>query len=212
MTVNTTAATVHLVDDDAEMRDSLRWLLQSVGMNVELYASADEFLTRFQDSGPGALVLDVRMPGASGLDLFEQLRRRGCEMPVIFITAYADVPMAIRAMRSGAVEFVEKPFNRQVLLERVQRAIRQDTERRNRSARRALLEERFRDLTDKENEVLALVMQGLPNKAIAVRLGVTSRAVEMRRAGLMKKLGVTSLAELLRLAISRELCLEETEG
>lgn len=205
--------TVHVVDDDADMRDSLRWLMGTVGLAVETYLSADDFLRRFEPNGsPGCLVFDVRMPGTSGLDLYETLVARAAALPVIFVTAYADVPMAIRAMKSGAVEFVEKPFNRQALLERVQRAVRQDVERRRRSADRAEIESRFRRLTDKEREVLDLVTQGLPNKTIAARLAVTPRAVEMRRASLMKKLGAASLADLLRLAFARELVGEEGRG
>ena len=120
--------TVYIVDDDPDMRDSLRWLMKTVGLRVEAFASAAEFLREFARSGPGCLVFDVRMPGTSGLDLFEDLVARGERMPVIFITAFADVPMAIRAMKSGAVEFVEKPFNRQALLEKVQRAIKDDVD------------------------------------------------------------------------------------
>src|SRR4051812_3079830 len=122
--------TVYVVDDDPDMRDSLHWLMRTVGLRVEVFASAAEFLEGFEPGGPGCLVLDVRMPGTSGLDLYEALVARGEGMPVIFITAYADVPMAIRAMKSGAIEFVEKPFNRQSLLDRVQRAIKDDAERR----------------------------------------------------------------------------------
>ena len=197
--------TVHVVDDDRDMRDSLRWLMGTVGLRVETYISADDFFARFDPGeGPGCLVFDVRMPGVSGLDLYERLVDLGGALPVIFVTAYADVPMAIRAMRSGAVEFVEKPFNRQTLLERVQRAVREDADRRRRLADRAAIEARFRRLTDKEREVLDLVKQGLPNKAIAAQLAITPRAVEMRRSGLMKKLGVRSLAELLKLAFDHD--------
>lgn len=203
--------TVHVVDDDRDMRDSLRWLMGTVGLAVETYASADDFLARFDpDGGPGCLVFDVRMPGTSGLDLYETLVARAAALPVIFVTAYADVPMAIRAMKSGAAEFLEKPFNRQALLERVQRAVRTDAERRQRLAGRAAIEARFRRLSDKEAEVLDLVKRGLPNKTIATRLAITPRAVEMRRASLMKKLGAASLADLLRLAFARELVGEES--
>lgn len=199
------APTVHVVDDDPDMRDSLRWLMGTVGLNVETYDSAADFLRRFRPSGPGCLVFDIRMPQASGLDLYERLVARGGAMPVVFVTAYADVPMAVRALQSGAVDFVEKPFNRQALLERVQRAVREDADRRGREAERASLEDRFGRLTDREREVLDLVIKGLPNKAIAARLGVTPRAVEMRRSGMMKKLGAKSLADLLRLTLRREL-------
>jgi FixJ family two-component response regulator len=144
------------------------------------------------------------MPGTSGLDLFEMLTARHEAMPVIFITAHADVPMAIRAMKSGAVEFVEKPFNRQTLLEKIQRAIKDDIARRALIADRESIQARFRALTDKEREVLQLIMDGRPNKVIASLLEITPRAVEMRRASLMKKLGTQSVVEMMRLALSIE--------
>jgi FixJ family two-component response regulator len=196
--------TVYVVDDDLDMRDSLRWLLETVGSRVETYASAHEFLRDYSSDRIGCLVFDVRMPGMSGLDLFAELARRGEAMPVIFITAFADVPMAIRAMKSGAVEFVEKPFNRQTLLEKIQRAIRQDVERHRLRADREAIRARFLSLTDKEREVLEAVKQGEPNKAIAARTQISIRAVEMRRASLMKKLGVRSMMELMRLTIEHE--------
>jgi FixJ family two-component response regulator len=198
-------ATVYVVDDDPDMRDSLAWLLRTVGLRVEAFASADEFVQGFRPRGPGCLVFDVRMPGLSGLDLYEDLVRRGQGMPVIFITAYADVPMAVRAMKSGAVEFVEKPFNRQTLLERIQRAIKDDAERRRRLAERAAVQSRFRRLTEKEREVLEMIKEGRPNKMIALALGISARAVEMRRAGLMKKLGARSVAELMRLTLEHDM-------
>jgi two-component system, LuxR family, response regulator FixJ len=195
---------VYIVDDDPDMLDSLRWLMKTIGLRVEAFSSAADFLRDFSPSSPGCLIFDIRMPGTSGLDLFETLVARGERMPVIFITAFADVPMAIRAMKSGAVEFVEKPFNRQRLLEKVQRAIKNDIEHRRSHADREALQSRFRKLTDKEREVLELIKAGRPNKAIATRLEITPRAVEMRRASLMKKLGVSSLVELLRLTIAHE--------
>jgi FixJ family two-component response regulator len=199
---------VYIVDDDPDMRDSLRWLMKTVGIRAQTFASAAEFLRDFIPNGPGCLILDVRMPGTSGLDLFEQLVARGEGMPVIFITAHADVPMAVRAMKSGAVEFVEKPFNRQTLLDRVQRAIKDDSERRSRMAARAKLSGRFQRLTDKEREVLELIKEGRPNKEIASQLQITPRAVELRRSSLMRKLGVRSLIELLRLTVVQEAGLE----
>ncbi len=197
-------STVYIVDDDPDMRDSLRWLMSTVGLAVETYDSADQFLREFTGNGPGCLVFDVRMPGTSGLDLFEMLTARNEGMPVIFITAHADVPMAIRAMKSGAVEFVEKPFNRQTLLEKIQRAIKDDIARRALLADRESIQARFRALTDKEREVLGLIMDGRPNKAIASLLEITPRAVEMRRASLMKKLGTRSVVEMMRLALAIE--------
>jgi FixJ family two-component response regulator len=196
--------TVYIVDDDPDMRDSLAWLMNTVGLAVQTFGSADDFLRDFTPSGPGCLVFDVRMPGTSGLDLFEYLTSRNEELPVIFITAHADVPMAIRAMKSGAVEFVEKPFNRQTLLEKIQRAIKDDIARRALLADRESIQARFRGLTDKEREVLSLIMDGRPNKAIASQLDITPRAVEMRRASLMKKLGTRSVVEMMRLALAVE--------
>ncbi len=196
-----TRPTVYVVDDDHDMRDSLAWLLETVGLRVVAFGSADEFLRGFAPNGPCCLVLDVRMPGTSGLDLFEDLVGRGAGMPVIFITAYADVPMAIRAMKTGAVEFVEKPFNRQTLLEKIQRAVRQDVERHRERAEQEATRARFLSLTDKERAVLDAILDGEPNKAVAARLNLSTRAVELRRASLMKKLGVRSPLELMKLSL-----------
>jgi FixJ family two-component response regulator len=196
--------TVYVVDDDPDMRDSLRWLLKTVGLRVETFGSSEEFLRDFKSRGPGCLVFDVRMPGTSGLDLYEAVVARGDAMPVIFITAFADVPMAVRALKSGAVEFVEKPFNRQSLLEKVQRAIKDDVDRRSRLADREAIRARFQRLTDKEREVLGMIKDGWPNKTMATSLNISARAVEMRRASLMKKLDVRSVAELMRLTIEHE--------
>ena len=199
-----TEPTVYIVDDDPDMRDSLRWLIKTVGLRAETFPSAASFLRDFAPNGPGCLILDVRMPGTSGLDLFEELVARGEGMPVIFITAYADVPMAVRAMKSGAVEFVEKPFNRQTLLDKVQRAIKDDVTRRSRLAASEMVQAKFRTLTEKEREFMELIKEGRPNKEIATRLEITPRAVELRRSSLMRKLGVRTLAELLRLTIVQE--------
>lgn len=196
--------TVYILDDDPDMRDSLRWLLKTVGLRSVTFSSAGEFLQRFSGEGPACLVLDVRMPGTSGLDLFEEMNARGLRMPVLFITAYADVPMAVRAMKSGAVEFLEKPFNGQVLLEKIQRAVEDDAVRISRESGLDEVRARLEKLTGKEREVLGMIRDGRPNKEIAARLEVTPRAVELRRASLMKKLGVSSLPELLRLTIGRE--------
>jgi FixJ family two-component response regulator len=199
-----TEPTVYIVDDDPDMRDSLRWLIKTVGLHAETFSSAAGFLRDFAPNGPGCVILDVRMPGTSGLDLFEELVARGEGMPVIFITAYADVTMAVRAMKCGAVEFVEKPFNRQTLLDKVQRAIKDDVTRRSRLAASEMVQAKFRTLTEKEREVMELIKEGRPNKEIATRLEITPRAVELRRSSLMRKLGVRTLAELLRLTIVQE--------
>lgn len=197
--------TVYIVDDDPDMRDSLRWLLKTVGLRSVTFPSAADFLRGYGGERPACLVLDVRMPGTSGLDLFEELAARGLPIPVLFITAHADVPMAVRAMKSGAVEFLEKPFNGQVLLEKVQRAVKDDADRWTRRADLEGVRTRLETLTGKEREVLEMIRDGRPNKEIASRLDVTPRAVELRRASLMRKLGVGSLPELLRLTIAHEM-------
>jgi FixJ family two-component response regulator len=200
---------VYIVDDDPDMRDSLRWLMKTVGLQTEAFASASDFRRGYQPGSPGCLILDVRMPGTSGLDLFEELIAGGDGLPVIFITAYADVPMAVRALKSGAVEFVEKPFNRQTLLDKVQRAIKSDLERRRRLAAREKFRSRFNCLTDKEREVMELIKEGRANKEIAASLEITARAVELRRSSLMRKLGVRTLAELLRLSVALDVAAEK---
>jgi len=201
--------TVYIVDDDPDMRDSLLWLLKTVGLHAVTFASPAEFVRGFSGEGPACLVLDVRMPGTSGLDLFEVLTARGVQIPVLFITAYADVQMAVRAMKLGAVEFLEKPFNGQVLLEKIQRAVEDDADRIAREANLQEVRARLDKLTDKEREVLGMIRDGRPNKEIAARLEVTPRAVELRRASLMRKLGVGSLPELLRLTIGHDTAMED---
>jgi FixJ family two-component response regulator len=196
---------VHIVDDDRDMRDSLAYLLRSVDIAVQVYGTAAEFLALYRPEQPGCLLFDVRMPDVSGLELYEQLVAQGVRVPVIFMTAYADVPMAVRALKSGAMEFLEKPFNRQVLLERVQRAIADDLVRRQEGEQWAEVELRLSDLTERERSVLDLVLTGLPNKAIASKLEITERTVELRRASLMKKLDVNSAIELIRLMTQYEI-------
>jgi len=189
---------VFVVDDDADMRDSLAYLMRSVGLTTVVFASAEEFFATYQRGAPGCLVCDVRMPDMSGLELYERLVAEGSTLPVIFMTAYADVPMAIRALKSGAVEFIEKPFHAQTMLERVQRALADDRVCREEEARFEDIGQRVASLTDKEKEALILIMGGSPNKAIAAKFDITERAVEMRRASIMRKLQVHSLAELIR--------------
>ena len=191
-------STVFIVDDDQDLRESLEYLVGSVGIATRVYPSAVQFLAEFQTSQPGCLVCDVRMPDMSGLDLFEQLASLGSRMPVILMTAYADVPMAIRALENGAAEFIEKPFNAQVMLERIQRALAEDRQSREALAAWGDFAHRVEGLTDKEQETLQLLLEGAANKVMATRLGITERAVEQRRASVMKKLNVNSLAELIR--------------
>lgn len=192
--------TVHIVDDDAEMTASVRWLLESVSINAVGYSSADHFLKSYSATGPGCFLFDVRIPGSSGLDLYDRLRQRGDSLPVIFMTAYADVPMAVRAMQSGAVDFIEKPFNRHELLEKIQRAVRQNLNHWEQDSERKRLRQQFARITSSERLVLERLQIGRSNREIAEEIGITVRAVEMRRSNLMKKLGANSLAELLRMS------------
>lgn len=190
--------TVFIVDDDPDMRESLEFLLASLAIPTRTFGSANAFLAEFQSGQPGCLVCDVRMPDLSGLDLYERLRSMGSHLPVILMTAYADVPMAIRALQAGVVEFIEKPFNAHVMLERIQRALAQDRERRTSAAAWDEFACGIAQLTDKEKETLGLLLDGASNKVMAARLDISERAVEMRRASVMKKLQVNSLAELIR--------------
>jgi FixJ family two-component response regulator len=196
---DTTTATVYIVDDDADMRDLLAYLMRSVGLSTAVFRSAAEFLAAVPADAAGCLVCDVRMPEMSGLELYERLTQSGPALPVIFMTAFADVPMAVRALKSGAAEFLEKPFHAQSMLDRVQRALADDRRRREDLARFDELRLRIELLTDKEQEALTMIMEGAPNKAIASKFDITERAVEMRRASIMRKLQVHSLAALIRL-------------
>jgi FixJ family two-component response regulator len=198
-------ATVFVVDDDSDSRDSLVYLLTTVGLRTQAFSSAIEFLEAVDIYQAGCLICDVRMPEMNGLDLFERLSATGYILPVIFITAFADVPMAVRAFKSGAVEFVEKPFEAQKMLARIRNALQQDQRRRLEIARWNEVELRVVSLSDKERETLVFVRDGAPNKAIATKLNITERAVEMRRASLMKKLQSHSLAELIRLVTEHEI-------
>ena len=200
-----TPSVIYVVDDDADSRESLLFLLHTVDLPARAFSSAAEFLQQLDLNQPGCLVCDIRMPGMSGLDLFEKLTALGSQLPVIFITAYADVPMAVRALKSGAAEFVEKPFHAQTMIERIQRALVADRQQREEAAHWSVFQQRLESLTEKERETLAFVREGAPNKAIAMRLSITERAVEMRRASLMKKLDAHSLAELIRLVTAAEI-------
>ena len=192
-------STVFVVDDDADLRESVGWLLESAGLRVKSYSTAQEFLNRYEPEEPGCLLLDVRMPGLSGLDLQEELRRRGVPPPIIIMTGHARVPMAVRALKDGAIDFIQKPFSDQSLLERIRQAI--DLDRRTRQMRvectkfAALLDH----LTPREREVMNLVIAGKPNKIIAADLGISSKTVEIHRGRVMEKMQVESVAELVRL-------------
>lgn len=197
-------ASVFIVDDDDAVRSSLRLLLKSVGLPAIAYASATDFLSAWQPEQPGCLVLDVRMPGMSGLELQHELNRRGAIIPVIFITGHADIPMAVEAIQHGAFDFLQKPFRDQDLIDRVQHALTTDAQQRRELAKREVIRERFDSLTPREREVLTLVTRGKANKVMAGDLGVSQRTVEIHRARVMEKMGAASLAQLVRMMLDLE--------
>jgi FixJ family two-component response regulator len=200
----TSRSTIFIVDDDDAVVRSLRWLIATVGQQVETFSSARAFLDGYDHHKPGCLVLDLRMPDMSGLDLQEHLRVHGIQIPTIFITGHGDVQVALRAMRAGAFDFVEKPFNDQDLLDRIQKAIHFDLEQRGKSAQRAQLHALFASLTTREQEVLNLVVEGLPNKSIARELGLSAKTVEVYRGSMMGKMQARSVADLVKLAMQHK--------
>lgn len=189
-----------VVDDDEGVRAALANLFQSVGLDVQLFASAVEFLRWKLPDVPSCLVLDIRLPGLSGLDLQTDLNKANIHIPIIFMTAHADIPMSVRAMRGGAVDFLSKPFREQDMLDAVTRGIEGD--RKRREAERAVLASRsaYEGLTEREQEILALVVTGLLNKEIGMKLGIAEITVKIHRGRVMKKMGAQSLAELIRMA------------
>ena len=195
------APTIYIVDDDEAVRNSLRFLLKSVGHTCQTLASANEFLETYQPQHPGCLILDVRMPGMSGLELQQQLNLRGAIIPVIFITGHGDVPMAVEAMQHGAADFLQKPFRDQDLLDRIQRALERDAHNRAVLAQHERIRASFDSLTPREREVLQLLTRGKSNKVMAAELGVSQRTVEIHRARVMDKTGAASLAQLVRMAM-----------
>ncbi|MEX2113005.1 MAG: response regulator [Pirellulales bacterium] len=187
------------------MRDSLVALIVAMGYGARGFESARDFRELYRPSMPGCLVLDIQMPVQSGLELYEELIRDGKRLPVIFMTAHADVSTAVAAMKTGAIEFLEKPFDRHTLLNRIQSALALDADWRRREADFNQLDARIARLTDRERETLQLILSGAPNKAMASKLYISQRAVEMRRAAIMRKLQVDSLAELLELAVTHRI-------
>ncbi|MFP6664685.1 MAG: response regulator transcription factor [Deltaproteobacteria bacterium] len=190
--------TVFVVDDDAAMRDSLRWLLESVDFVVKAFESARDFLKAYDGHRPSCLILDVRMPGMSGLDLQDELARRGIKVPMIMISAHGDVPVAVRALKSGAIDFIEKPFSDQLLLDRVRQALQTDARASLEGKVNEDIVARVRELTPREKEVMDLVVTGRRNKAVAAQLGLSQKTVEIHRARVMAKMKASSLAELVR--------------
>ena len=197
--------TVFIVDDDDAVRGSLRLLLKSAGLPAVAHASAQEFLDQWHPEQPGCLILDVRMPGMSGLELQSELNRRGAIIPVIFISGHGDIPMAVEAIQRGAFDFLPKPFGDKDLIDRVQRALAADAENRKTRIEKETLRSRYDSLTPREQEVLTLVTQGKANKVMAGDLGVSQRTVEIHRARVMEKMGAQSLAQLVRMTIDLEI-------
>jgi FixJ family two-component response regulator len=195
-----TSPVVFVVDDDASVRESLKELLESVGLRVEAFESADVFLANRQPDAASCLVLDVRLPGLSGLQFQTELTKAGISLPIIFITGHGDIPMSVRAMKSGAVEFLTKPFRDQDLLEAVRAAIERDRGRRERENSLAGLKTRFASLTAREKEVFAYLSAGFVNKRIAAQMGISEVTVKVHRRNIMQKMSARSLAELVRMA------------
>lgn len=194
-----TQPTVFIVDDDAAIRFAMAALMDSVNLQHEIFDSADDFLEKVTEQRPGCLVLDIRMPGLGGLELQEELIKRGNTLPIIFITGHGDVPMAVDAMQKGAVDFIQKPFRDQDLLDRIREAIATDEQRREEQQAHSEIQTRLAKLTKREREVFELVVTGKPNKVIAYELGVSQRTVEIHRARVMEKMEARSLADLVKM-------------
>ncbi len=196
----TATPVVMVIDDDPSVREALGALLRSVDMQVQAFGSVQEFLVAKLPDRPCCLVLDVRLPGASGLDLQDRLAKAGVRIPIVFITGHADVPMTVRAMKAGAVEFLEKPFRDQELLDAIQLAVTNDRSRRKQDEAVNELRRRLDSLTPRERQILPLVTSGLPNKLIAARIGVSEITVKVHRGSVMRKMGAHSLAELVKMS------------
>jgi len=195
----TQAPMVFVVDDDPSVRSSLKFLMSSVGLQVESFDSADALLKRKMPDAPSCLVLDVRLRGLSGLDFQRELAARNCHMPIIFITGHGDIPMSVRAMKAGAVEFLTKPFRDQDLLDAVRIALEKDRERREREKEVSDLKERFDSLTPREQKVISMVASGMLNKQIADQLGTAENTVKVHRSRAMEKMRAQSVAELVKM-------------
>jgi len=195
-------STVYVVDDDQAIRHAMELLMRSVGLNYEIFHSGDDFLAKHSNDRAGCLVLDIRMPGLGGLELQEKLNDMGSTLPIIFITGHGDVPMAVEAMQKGAVDFIQKPFRDQELLDRIGEALRTDQERRSAREEKSEVLGKIEKLTNRERQVLDLVVTGKPNKVIAYELGVSQRTVEIHRARVMEKMQAKSLADLVRMHLA----------
>lgn len=192
---------MYVVDDDAAVRDSLQLLLHSVGLDSQSYATAAEFLDGFDPARPGCLLLDIRLPGMSGLELQERLSSLHMDLPIIFVTAHGDVPMAVEALKAGAVDFIQKPFRDQVLVDKIQRALAANLRRRAEKAAYDRIAARIDSLTPRERQVMDMIVAGKANKVIASELQISQRTVEIHRARVMRKMEAQSLSHLVKMAI-----------
>lgn len=194
--------TVFIVDDEKPVRDSIKFLMESIGLQAKEFASAQEYLDQFDTDAPGCLITDIRMPMMSGLDLQQKLSENALHPPIIMITGHGDVPMAVSAIQQGAVDFVEKPFNNQKLLDIVYKALEIDAKRRGENTKLGDIQQKYQYLTDKEKQVFELVIKGILNKKIAQELFVTQSAIEARRAKIMEKMQANNLSDLMRMGMA----------
>jgi two-component system response regulator TtrR len=195
--------TAYVVDDDESIRTLWRWLMESNGIAVRTFATAADFIESYANGGAGCLVLDLRLPGMSGLELQQYLNSRGVEIPIVFVTGHGDVPAAVSALKGGAVDLIQKPFSHREVLSIIQKAFQKDAENREKRARRSRTADRLAALTEREREVLQRVVEGKPNKIIASELDISVKTVEFHRAKVMEKTGVDSVAELVHIAMQQ---------
>lgn len=195
--------TAYVVDDDESIRTLWRWLMESNGIAVQTFATAAEFIESYRGGNAGCLVLDLELPGMSGLELQQYLNGRGVEIPIVFVTGHGDVPAAVSALKGGAVDFIQKPFGYLEVLAIIKKAFQRDAENREKHARRSRTADRFAALTKREREVLQRIIAGKPNKIIASELNISVKTVESHRAKVMEKTGVESVAELVQIAMQQ---------
>ncbi|KPJ93346.1 MAG: hypothetical protein AMJ53_07430 [Gammaproteobacteria bacterium SG8_11] len=200
----TDSPTVFIVDDDQAVRDSLNFLVESNGRSVKAYATAQEFIEDYDPAMPGCLLLDVRMPEMNGFELQKELNKRKISIPIIFISAHGTVPTAVRALKLGAVDFIMKPFNNVALLDKIEQAIDMDAQQRSDRRKKTQIAKRIASLTPREQDVMRLIVEGMPAKKIAEQLGISNKTVDVHRSHIMEKLKIKSVAELVKMVVSLE--------